>query len=105
WVGCITYFEMARQLSHAALRSVWLGGLFYSIGAVLNVLHWPNLVPGVFGAHEVFHLFVMAGSLCHYYFMLAVVVPYRRPAVVHVAVEAQAPLSFRGTLARQAAEG
>jgi hemolysin III len=83
WVGCAAYFELARRLTHAQIRWVWLGGLFYSAGAVINSLHWFDFDPGVFGFHEVFHLFVMAGSACHYWFMLTVVAPYRhapRPA-------------------------
>ena len=39
---------------------VVVGGLFYSVGAVLNLLHWPALWPGTFGPHELFHLFVLA---------------------------------------------
>jgi hemolysin III len=35
-------------------------------------------VPGIFGAHELFHVFVMAGSLTHFSFMLRYVVPYKR---------------------------
>jgi hypothetical protein len=46
------------------------------VGAVLNLLHWPNLLPGIFGAHELFHMFVLAGSLAHYWFILTVVVPF-----------------------------
>jgi len=47
------------------------------------VLHWPALWPGVFGAHELFHLFVLAGSLAHYLFILKVVVPFvHRPRKV-----------------------
>ena len=57
-----------------------VGGLSYSLGAVLNLLHWPVLLPGIFGAHELFHLFVLAGSLAHYRFILKVVVPFA-PAV------------------------
>jgi hemolysin III len=79
WVGCTTYFELASRLSHAGVRPVWMGGMLYSVGAVLNVIEWPVIVPGVFEAHEVFHLFVMAGSLCHYWFMLRIVAPYQRP--------------------------
>ena len=52
------------------------GGLSYSVGAVLNLLHWPVLVPGIFGTHELFHLFVLAGSLAHYRFILKVIVPF-----------------------------
>ncbi len=80
WVGCVTYFELASRLSHAAVRPIWIGGLLYSIGAILNVVEWPTIVPGVFGPHEVFHVFVMGGSLSHYVFMLRTVAPYRRLA-------------------------
>ncbi len=43
---------------------------------MLNLLHWPVLYPGIFGTHELFHLFVLAGSLAHYRFILKVVVPF-----------------------------
>jgi hemolysin III len=77
WIGCLTYFELVRRLSHAAVRPIWLGGLFYTVGAAINALQWPVLAPGLFGAHELFHLFVMAGSACHFQFMHAIIVPYR----------------------------
>jgi hemolysin III len=80
WVGILTYFELSRRLSHASVRPLWIGGLCYTIGAVLESLRWPNPWPGVFGHHEIFHLWVMAGSAFHYYFMLAVLTPYRRSA-------------------------
>ena len=51
------------------------GGLLYSLGAVFNLLHAPVLWPGVFQSHELFHVFVVAGSLAHFYFMLSVVGP------------------------------
>jgi len=43
---------------------VWLliGGVFYTIGAVIYALKRPNPIPGRFGFHEIFHLFVLAGS-------------------------------------------
>src|SRR5262249_20522320 len=69
WVSLLAYFELARRLSHRAMCLLWIGGLIYSGGAVLNVLHWPTLWPGVFGAHELYHLFVMLASLCHFVFM------------------------------------
>lgn len=50
---------------------VWLliGGLFYTVGAVIYGTKWPRLKPGVFGFHELWHLFVMAGSISHYWVM------------------------------------
>ena len=50
------------MLPHRVLRPLLTGGVLYSVGAVLNLLHWPVIWPGVFRAHELFHLFVMAGS-------------------------------------------
>jgi len=78
WVGILTYFELARRLSHRGVWPLWTGGLCYTIGAVLEALRWPNPWPGVFGHHEIFHLWVMAGAAFHYYFMLAVLTPYRQ---------------------------
>ena len=59
---------------------MWLGGLFYSIGAAINLwVKFPlDFTLAFFGAHEVFHVFVIAGALCHFYFMIAVLIPYRR---------------------------
>ena len=78
WGGFACYAELARVVSHRDLRPLVAGGLWYSVGAVLNLLRWPVLWPGHFGAHELFHLFVLAGSLAHYRLMLRVVVPFGR---------------------------
>ena len=76
WGVVVCYAEIARVVSHRALLPIVVGGVSYSVGAVLNLLHWPVLWPGIFGAHELFHLFVLAGSLAHYRFILKVVVPF-----------------------------
>ena len=77
WTGVLCYFELSRRVTVGNVRLLWIGGLIYSIGAVLNSVHWPEFWPGVFGAHELFHLFVMAASLCHFTFMLRVVAPFK----------------------------
>jgi hemolysin III len=82
WMGLICYCELARHLSHRAMRPLWIGGVLYSIGAVINELHWPILWPGVFGSHELFHVFVMVASLYHFAFMLRVVAPFERSAAL-----------------------
>lgn len=76
WGVVACYAELAKVVSHRALLPLIAGGLFYSVGAVLNVLHWPVFWRGVFGEHELFHLFVIAGSLSHYYLILKVAVPF-----------------------------
>jgi hemolysin III len=78
WGVVICYARIARVVSHRKLVTLVLGGVLYSLGAVLNLLHWPTLWPGVFDTHALFHLFVIAGSLAHYWFILKVVVPYKQ---------------------------
>jgi hemolysin III len=75
WGAIFCYRELSRFLSHRRLFPLMLGGVLYSVGAIINLMHWPILWPGVFGSHELFHVFVMAGSLAHYLFMLNVVLP------------------------------
>jgi len=80
WGVLFCYRELARCLSHRTLLPLPLGGAFYSVGALINLSGRPVLAPGVFGSHELFHFFVIAGSACHAEFMLRVVVPARQPA-------------------------
>lgn len=61
WGVLFCYRELARSLSHRTLLPLPLGGAFYSVGALINLSGWPVLEPGVFGSHELFHFFVIAG--------------------------------------------
>lgn len=56
---------------------IWLsvGGMFYTVGAVIYAIKKPNIIPGVFGFHELWHLFVMAGSFSHFWVMLQYILP------------------------------
>ncbi len=53
-------------LTTAELTMLALGGLSYSLGAIVYALKRPNPWPAVFGFHEVFHSFVVLGALCHW---------------------------------------
>ncbi len=76
WGVIACYAELAKVVSHRDLFPLVLGGLLYSVGAVINVLHWPVIWPGVFGSHELFHVFVIGGSLAHYDLMLRLAIPF-----------------------------
>lgn len=76
WGAVLCYDEMGRAVSRRAMRPVFVGGLLYSVGAAINLLNWPAPWPGRFGAHELFHVFVLAASLVHYRFVLGVVIPF-----------------------------
>lgn len=76
WAVLLCTTELIRRVPPRSFVLVVLGGVVYTIGAMLNHAQWPEMWPGVFSAHELFHLFVMAASLCQYLFMLRVVAPY-----------------------------
>jgi hemolysin III len=79
WGVVFCYRELARELGHRTLLPLPLGGAFYSVGALINLAGRPVLLPGAIGAHELFHVFVMAGSACHIVFMLRSIVPATQP--------------------------
>ena len=59
------------------LYSFWwlvLGGIFYTIGGIIYGLKIPKTKFKQFGFHEIFHIFVMLGSFCHYWFVLNYVI-------------------------------
>jgi hemolysin III len=54
---------------------VWLlaGGLFFTVGALVYITRRPDPCPGVFGFHELWHIFVLLGCLSHYILIAAFV--------------------------------
>lgn len=74
WTVIVAIYPMITIFSNlGALSSLlWLlaGGIFYTIGAVIYGLKWPPLKNKYFGFHEIFHIFVMLGSLCQYWFVI-----------------------------------
>lgn len=75
WGALPGYWILCRRLSVAKTRMIAEGGLLYSIGALIHGLNAPDLWPGVFDAHALFHVFVMLGSLRHFQFITSTVVP------------------------------
>ena len=53
-------------LPGAALAWLLVGGLFYTVGTAIYALDKPHLWPGRFTAHDLWHLFVLAGSASHF---------------------------------------
>jgi hemolysin III len=75
WVAVIAAPALLRALPPGGIIWVLAGGLVYSAGALVYGLKRPNPVPGVFGFHELWHLFVLAGSACHFWAVLRYVAP------------------------------
>jgi hemolysin III len=65
WISLLAF----RQMAGLPLGSlIWLivGGIIYTLGAVVYATKIFNFVPGKFGFHEVWHLFVIGGALAHF---------------------------------------
>ena len=50
----------------AMMALILLGGVFYTIGAVIYGFKRPNPIPGVFGFHEIFHALTLVAFACHW---------------------------------------
>jgi hemolysin III len=74
WVAIVAASEVIDAYLGSALALLMLGGLLYTIGGVVYALRRPDPWPRVFGYHEVFHAFVVAGSAVHYAVIAAYVV-------------------------------
>ncbi|MDO4270551.1 MAG: hemolysin III family protein [Eubacteriales bacterium] len=58
-------FQVILSMPAPAMALLAAGGLSYTVGGIVYIAKRPNLGPTV-GFHELFHLFVIVGSVCHY---------------------------------------
>ncbi len=71
WVCVLVFGRLLHTLPPAGFFWLLTGGIIYTIGGIIYALKLPifNSRHKSFGSHEVFHLFVMGGSICHFIFM------------------------------------
>ncbi|QJB55376.1 hemolysin III family protein [Pseudodesulfovibrio sp. zrk46] len=69
WLVLVGIYPLMQNMSLSAVAWLAGGGVVYSLGAVIYALKWPNPIPKYFGFHEIFHLFVIGGSACHFVVM------------------------------------
>lgn len=77
WLVVIAFLPLIHSIPSGGI--IWLvaGGILYSIGAVIYGTKWPPIASKWFGFHEIFHLFVLGGSLCHFWLMFRYVLHLR----------------------------
>ncbi|MGE5681347.1 MAG: PAQR family membrane homeostasis protein TrhA [Bacillota bacterium] len=75
WLSVAAIKEITSTMSIEALIWFFSGGFFFTAGAVIYALKKPNFNPGVFGFHELWHIFVILGCFCHYVVIAAFVAP------------------------------
>jgi hemolysin III len=67
WIALSALFPLSRTLSAEGLFWLFAGGLFYTVGAIIYAVKRPDPLPPHFGFHEIWHLFVLAGTASHFY--------------------------------------
>jgi hemolysin III len=75
WVALVAAAELAARLAAAPMALLVMGGVLYTVAGVIYAVGKPDPWPRVFGHLEVFHLFVIAGSVLHYASIAIYVLP------------------------------
>ena len=77
WTCVLAFTQILNNMSPAACGWLLAGGIIYTVGGVIYALKLPifNSRHKNFGSHEIFHLFVMGGSACHFVVMYAFLLP------------------------------
>jgi hemolysin III len=75
WLCVAALSPLTRALPGSALGWLFFGGILYTVGAAVWATRRPRLWPGGLSSHELWHLFVLAGSACHFVLMVRFVAP------------------------------
>jgi hemolysin III len=81
WMVVFALSPLRAALPGAAIGWLVAGGVAYSIGAVILATDRPHLWPGKFSAHDLWHLFVLGGSICHFVMMFGFIAPLPLPPI------------------------
>lgn len=76
WICVLVFPALWEKLSAAAFAWLFAGGILYTVGGIVYALKLKgfNGAHKYFGSHEIFHLFVMAGSFCHFIVMYCFII-------------------------------
>lgn len=66
WLVIVAIYPIFEALPKEGFKWLVAGGITYTIGGIIYALKWPLKHNRFFGFHELFHLFVLGGSACHY---------------------------------------
>lgn len=68
WGGLISYILLRKRYGSSFVNPLLWGGISYTVGTIVAVMNWPAFVPGIFGAHELWHIAVLTGLGLHWKF-------------------------------------
>ncbi len=67
WLIVLAGYPLARVLPAGGIIGLFVGGAFYTVGAVIYGKRKPDPWPGVFGYHDIWHFFVLGGTISHFW--------------------------------------
>lgn len=70
WAAAAAFPALVKALPPAGIAWLVAGGVVYTVGAVIYATDRPHLWPGRFTAHDLWHVFVLGGSICHFVLIL-----------------------------------
>jgi hemolysin III len=70
WMALFPIYQFYLKMTPIFLMLMALGGILYSIGAIIYNRKKPDPIPNVFGFHEIFHVLILLGALSHYFLIL-----------------------------------
>ena len=70
WLGVVSIIGIWRLKDAISIKYLLYGGLAYTVGAIIDWLQYPVIIPGYFGPHELFHIAVLIGVTYHWLFLL-----------------------------------
>jgi hemolysin III len=69
WISVFAIVPIIKAISLGGFMWLLGGGLFYTVGGIIYATKRPKINLKFFGFHEIFHIFIMLGSLCHFILM------------------------------------
>lgn len=66
WISLGIIYPLSKNVPIGTIWWLLIGGVFYTVGAVIYAQKKPNICKG-FGFHEIFHIFVLLGTICHFW--------------------------------------
>lgn len=66
WISVAFIYPLSKTLPTNGFLWLIIGGLFYTVGAIFYATKSEKIKLGNFGFHEIFHLFILAGSAAHF---------------------------------------
>jgi channel protein (hemolysin III family) len=70
WMGLFMGYKLWQRYGFAFIRPLVIGGICYTVGAIIEYQHKLIIIPGIFGPHEILHIAVLAGIGFQWWFII-----------------------------------